>query len=317
MRLPILIACTATMGGALLAIALLRGGGGASTPAASADAPAAVPTTGPVPAGAAPAPAAPPSAAGSNAARVNPGEPGVFAGFAQWSAAQRQSATAGVMGQTALDLDVLAFLSAELDDRHLDLVSRNNVANALIAQERGDPALAGRLLAMVDDPAESADWRDYALQHAARAAAFGDALAAVVARTAQLAAPGAGVLRGTALLQLDRMDREFHLAGAGEALASALPQALADGGADSGTRLAAIGLVGARGERAFAPHLRALLGTATTPDLMRVVLAALGAVGDRSDEPRVSGYLHHAHPLVALSARTALDRLRATPPSGG
>nr|MBA3938758.1 hypothetical protein [Planctomycetota bacterium] len=179
MRNPILIVAGGTLVGALLVVALRHGGPGVSGgPDGTVSALGSVPPASLVATGAAPAatvlPATVPAVgSGSNAARANPGEPGLFAGFAQWTVTQRQAATAGVMGQTALDLDVLAFLSAELDDRHLDLVSRNNVANALIAQERSDPALAGRLLAMVDDAAESADWRDYALQHAARAAAFG------------------------------------------------------------------------------------------------------------------------------------------------
>lgn len=260
--------------------------------------------------------AAPSAAAGRPAApiAVAPAAPAddPLAGFAQWTQPRRMQVLAKLSEDPRLDERTIAFLGAELGDRSLDASSRNNIANVLIAQDAKDPALAQRLMAMVDDPAESLTWRDYALQHLVRTVPFSPDPQAITAKLVALSAKGAtgeGTLPGTALLQLAQLQRTGAVT-LGDDYAKAVATMATDPRVGLENRMSAVGLIGQCGLKAQAPTVRTLVAQAKEPALVRVALATLGLVGDASDVPLLEKYLTDPNQAVALAAKGALVHLK-------
>jgi hypothetical protein len=237
-------------------------------------------------------------------------EPGIFQGFSTWNTEQRLMAINAIMSSRELDLDVLAFLQEKLGDKKLAEGIRNNIANALIFQDRHDGQLAGRLLRMVDDTGESMTWRDYALQHASRAVLFSDQPQAVFDRLLALMEKGEGTLPGTAILQLNTLDHDGVLRDAGKRIDLGILAMVADERADVGNRMSAISAMGMRGMVDHVHLVRDLVRTTNDGSLQRVALATLGYIGSASDVALIQRYVDDANTLVALAARGALTRVQ-------
>jgi hypothetical protein len=237
-------------------------------------------------------------------------EPGIFQGFSTWNTGQRLKAINAIMSSPELDLDVLAFLQEKLGDKKLVESIRNNIANALIFQDRHDSQLATRFLRMVDDTSESMTWRDYALQHASRAVLFSDQPQPVMDRLLALMEKGEGTLPGTAILQLNTLDRDGVLRDASKRIDRGILAMVGDERADVGNRMSAISAMGIRGMVDHVQLVRDLVRTTGDGSLKRVALATLGQIGSAPDVALIQRYVDDTNILVALAARGALTRVQ-------
>jgi hypothetical protein len=244
-----------------------------------------------------------PEATGKNATRLSPPEP--FQGFFTWSPRQQLDAVTKAQSDPHLDAVTIGFFLQEVQDHHLDEVTRNNLANALLVQDQPSDQLAALFARMIDDPAESMIWRAYAVQHLASAypGRDGEAVVAVLMRAMD---HGAGAIAGTAMIQLDRLAREQHLqldAGFDRSLEARLvaqPN-------DEIVTMAVLALLGERRVVAALPAIRAFTMD-RDPHLRRTAIAALGRIGDMADRSLVSGFVGDPDQLVALAAQAALQR---------
>ena len=235
-------------------------------------------------------------------------EPGILAGWSTWQQTQREATLAQLVGAPAVDLDVLAFIRLQLDVRTLSPVTRNMLANVLVAQAP-DAALAVRLQAMVIDPQESDTWRDYALQHLARVTGKATDPAATAAFIRGLVDTGTSSLPGTALLQVQRLESEglwsnkadldHAVIGLATAPTTALPN-----------RMTAVALIGSRHLTDQTAFLRTVIAGPSEPALVRTAIASLGQVGTPSDIALLEPYLASKDGAVVLAAQAAVDRLR-------
>ena len=237
-------------------------------------------------------------------------EPGIFQGFATWNTGQRLKAINAIMSSPELDLDVLAFLQEKLGDKKLVESIRNNIANALIFQDRHDSQLATRFLRMVDDTSESMTWRDYALQHASRAVLFSDQPQPVMDRLLALMDKGEGTLPGTAILQLNTLDRDGVLRDASKRIDLGILAMVGNERADVGNRMSAISAMGIRGMVDHVQMVRDLVRITDDGSIKRVALATLGQIGSAPDVALIQRYVDDTNILVALAARGALTRVQ-------
>ena len=235
-------------------------------------------------------------------------EPGIFAGWSGWNEAKRNSALAPLVGGVDPDLDVIVFLRERLADRSLAPVTRNNIANVLIAHA-ADGALAARLEEMIKDSSESASWRDYALQHLARVARIANDPTATMRFIRGQVDHGSDSLPGTALLQVQSLeeaglwkDRE-DLNVAVVTLAHSPRTMLAN-------RMTAVAMIGSRNLSGEAAYLRQLIQSPNEPALVRTAIAALGQIGVSADVTLLQPYLGHADGSLVLAAKAAVERLQ-------
>jgi hypothetical protein len=239
---------------------------------------------------------------------VLPQEPGIFTGFHRWSDDQRLQAINALATQPELDSDVVAFLKHSLGDANLAAHVRNEIANRLLSLAQPDPAVAEILVAAVNDANQPGMWRDYALQHAARAINLHRDPSVVLALLREKAS-GADAMAGTALVNLETVEAahpevSVDIARLAAGLAGNAQAALP-------TRITALAMIGSRGMREQADVVRAIAASGGEPALVRVALATLGLIGEANDLPLVERHLTDANRGIVLAAEGAATRLRA------
>lgn len=288
-RTAIIVGGAATL---VLAVAIFAISSHKNASEPMADAPAAAPTV-----------TADPEASGS---ATSPR----FDGWETWSTSRRTALVADLMGDPRLDADTIAFLKRQLEDRKLDPGTRNNVANALMGQERRPDGLAAVFLRMVDDPQETMTWREYAVQRLVATLSPDEDARPMAARLVHLVQHGDGPLPGSALIQLELL----VLAGrgdAGPAYAQVLVALAKKPDAPLENRMTAVAKLGETGDRSQAAVVRALLTADAAPALIRVSVATLGLIGAPEDQQVVQRYLKHPNRAVVMAAKAAIKRLEA------
>jgi hypothetical protein len=267
----------------------------------SADAPPAIP----------PAPAGPVPAAAASAAPVPP--PSGLEEFSRWSEERRLDAVSRLQHDRSLPAATIAFLRAELRDRSHWLVTRNNIANALLNQDPPDPTLAETFGAMIDDAAESPEWREYAIQHLAVGAATAADPQAVIERLRALLRDGDRFYAGTVMVHLDLLEQRglVHL---GDDFTADLARHLRDPRSNIRTRIAALGLLGERHAIAELPMVRSYAAAGGPPSLQRTAIAALGLLGDEQDAAMIAARVADQDPAIAQAAAGALRRIEQRRP---
>lgn len=204
--------------------------------------------------------------------------------------------------------EIVRFIRAAVEDRSLEEVTRNNMANCLLIQADHDPELAALFMRMVDDMRESPTWREYASQYLAGTVAFAPDRAAITAKMWQLAEHGDGPITGTALIQLDLIEQQGATK-LEERYSALLIHTADDESKDIPTRMAALGLIGQRkDERALSSARKC--ATSTTPSLRRVAIATLGLAGSQGDRPLILAALGDKDPSVSLAASAAIKNVR-------
>ena len=254
----------------------------------------------------------PTSAADPNPAQAIANDPAMssFAGWEQWTSTRQTASIAAIMGDPRLSAGVIAFLQRELGNQKLESGTRNNIANALIAQDAKPAGLAERFSHMIDDTTESLLWRDYAVQRLVATLPPEGDVTPVATKLIALIRSGPATLPGTALIQLDLLIRSGRYT-PGSIYADALAYVASAPGALLENRMTAITKIGEQGPAAQLTVVRQMLTPQTEPALLRVSIATLGLVGTQQDRPVVAQYLKHANPGVVLAAEAAIKRLDA------
>jgi hypothetical protein len=231
-----------------------------------------------------------------------------LAGWDRWDSTRQTAAIAGIMSDPRLSPGMVGFLLREVGNRRLEPGTRNNIANALMAQDAMPAGLAERFLAMADDRGESPTWRDYAVQRLVATIPPGGDAQPIAAKLLELVAQGEGSLPGTALIQLAQLVESGRLPREG-AYTAALVQLAGRPGAPLANRMTAVARLGEQGDAAQAQVVRALLTADAEPALARVAIAALGLIGEQADRELIRPYLVHANQAVAMAAQAAIRRL--------
>lgn len=234
--------------------------------------------------------------------------PKALSEWAGWNDAQRLDFITEVQQDSSLPDALVSFLQEVIRDRSLDALTRNNAANALVIQERRDPELAGFFCAMMEDPAEDEQWRDYALQFLATSLDWSANPSAMTAAMWRVASDSKGSIVGTALLHLHYLD-ECGRAPLPSGYHEYLSRCLRDGASDTATCMTVIGIIAQRGMDDQRPVLRMLVQDTVQPAIRRAALAALGRIGEQSDQDLIGRFVDDRDPLTASSARGAAEAL--------
>ncbi len=219
--------------------------------------------------------------------------------------AQLNRVTAAMENYT-LPADVLAFFEKEIFNRQHWVVTRNNMANALVWQETPNPRLHELFAKMLADETESPVWRDYCLQFLSeclKSSADPESIKAILARYAQ----GKDGLAGTAIVQIGLQE------GAGrikpdEQFSQQLEAQLADPEVVTPTKLSILGMIGKRQDVRLLPLVRTY-ATSTNDSLRRTAMANLGLIGTRDDLPLIQPGLTDRNRAVQMAAKAAIARL--------
>lgn len=158
---------------------------------------------------------------------------------------------------------------------------------------------------MAADPQEDEVWRAYAVQHLTSTVEIGADADAVLTDLLGFARTSAGVVAGTALMQIARLEAEGRVQ-ARPALMRAALDRLAMSPGDTQGRMAAAAVLGDLRASEAAPALRTI--AAGEPALRRLAIAALGRIGDPVDHDLLRAAVGDADPLVARAATAALEQ---------
>ena len=250
-----------------------------------------------------------------------PSPPLQWAGFWTWDTAKQAELATTLQYQRTWDPYTRAWVLAAIRRKELAPIVRNNLSNGLVAQESTEPNLDQYFGAMADDPNEDPVWREYAVQFLGLTPHLGADGGAVTDRLFTIADRQEYSVAGTALIQIHRLDEAAGtrgpLAQAGRTmrLNEQLHRLAFTTGPDVPSRMAALGLIGARGMTTHAPALRELIAqpgdrsVAGAADILRCAIAALARVGDASDRQLIAPYSKDSNGAVVLAAKAALERL--------
>jgi hypothetical protein len=241
---------------------------------------------------------------------VRPVPPPDVAGWYEYTENQRLDIATEFQHHNDLKPETVAFFKDAIRDKGLGLVTRNNIANVLILQQKNDPTLAPVFLAMVEDKSEDYLWREYAVQHLASSADWAADKEAVVAALWRQVETGDGSIPGTALLHLHYLDQR-KVAPMPNTLPLRIGALLANDKADVATRMTCMGIVGQRRLGELAPALRTLADGAH-PELRRVAIANLGFIGNSMDLDRLHRLTKDKDPSLSAAAKGAEKRLLAS-----
>ena len=195
---------------------------------------------------------------------------------------------------------------------------KNNVADALIAQNRVGPDLLEAFLALASDSGQDAAWREYLLQKIPDLALRLEDETSRKNATDFLRGQSENteyILAGTALIALERLHRgDPSLIGPLE-IAQRAERVLAHPQQANACKIAALQVLGAadgeRGRRAA----RAALSDSQSPLMLKVsAIATLGAHGEPEDRPRVQAYENSPDYRLRTAARAALAKLDGAAP---
>jgi hypothetical protein len=235
------------------------------------------------------------------------GVPAEFADFHKWPESKRVKTVTEMMRNPDLADDVKTFFRQSLHDKNLSPLVRNNMANALNAQDPKDPALYKEFLTVLDDKSDNPVWRAYAIQFLGETFSYSADRGTVESKLLSVLEGDGNHLEGQAMVTLGYMERE-HGARLGKRFDDRLVKALTNPDTPETIRATALGVLGQRGDKKHVDLVRQCV-TKSSPS-QRVAVATLGLIGDKSDVARVEPLLKSTDPLVRNAATAALKRLR-------
>lgn len=187
---------------------------------------------------------------------------------------------------------------------------KNEAGMTLMALPALPTDLARRFLTMAGDPTGDLTWRDYCVQFlgmgfARWAAEDKRAVATFLVGVAQ---KGKGATGGTALIALANNVQAPEV-GADRVGALALA-AVRDAAYGDGGRASAVQVCARLNVAAALSEARSLAVSLSTPGVLRgAAIAALGMLGDRSDEPALKELAKAGDPRIRVPAAAAIKRI--------
>jgi hypothetical protein len=241
-----------------------------------------------------------------------PAEPLALVGFTRWSRLHQLQILEQYGTQPDLPAVSQEFLLTLIRDRSYDPVMRNLAANALVIQAHQVTDYARIFLELSDDPAQSAQWRDYCLQDAAFLAdsVNGPISRRLIAELIQISESDEE-RTGTALLQLCRIQR---LCPQGVPLDTTwwgrrFAHALLAPEQNCKTSITVLGLIALRRDAAERTLVYRCLWSPEA-SIRRTAVATLGCIGNREDEGLIRRATADPDSTVQYAARMAERTLR-------
>jgi hypothetical protein len=232
--------------------------------------------------------------------------------FRKLSESAQLNRITAAMEDHALPADVLVFFEREIfNRRHLD-VTRNNMANALVWQEKPNPRLHAFFIQMLQDETESPAWRDYCLQFMSeclKSSSEPDLIKTTLAQYAK----GKDGLAGTAIVHIGLQEREGRLQ-PDETFSRQLETQLADPEVATVTKISILGVLGKRQDVRLLPLVRTYAKD-SNDGLRRCAMATLGLMGGREDLSLIRPGLEDRNRAVQLAAKAAEARILARFPT--
>jgi hypothetical protein len=245
---------------------------------------------------------------------VKPPEvPAAFRGFGEWSPVDRLNAVTAQMENKNLPPAVLDFFKAEIFNRQHWDVTRNNMANALVWQEKPDRNLHKLFIQMLDYEQEDPVWRDYCLQFLSECLPSSADPDLITSKLHEYSEKSGTNMAGTATVHLAYQEGLGRVK-LDAAFSAQLARQLQSPEVTDATKLSILGVAGKRKDQRLLPLVRDYAKQDTNDSLKRTAIASLGLIGDPGDEPTIRAGLTHPNPAVQMAAQAALERLAKNAP---
>jgi HEAT repeat protein len=240
---------------------------------------------------------------------VNPREvPPEFRGFGDWSQVDRLNAVTAQMENKNLPPAVLEFFKAEIFNRQHWDVTRNNMANALVWQEKPDRNLHKLFIQMLDDEQEDPVWRDYCLQFLSECLSSSVDPDLITSKLQEYSQKSGTNMAGTATVHLAYQEGLGRVK-LDAAFSEQLARQLQSPEVTDATKLSILGVAGKRKDQRLLPVVRDYAKQDANDSLKRTAIASLGLIGDPSDLELIRSGLKHRNQAVQMAAQAALERL--------
>jgi HEAT repeats len=238
--------------------------------------------------------------------------PEIFRDFYTYSPERQLDFVTELESQYALPREVIIFLMAAVQNKKLNEVTRNNIANTLLNQNNREPSLCEIFIGMINDKLETNKWRDYAIQHLGVSINNGHLQESAFLKLLEIASSETGGLRGTAMRQLNMIEKSGAVKLEDDY--TDLLVTMAEGESeDLSCRMTAISLIGERRERKALKIIRKLAINSDS-SLRRTAIATLGKIGDAGDDVIIQDALKDVDPMVRLAAVGALKNRETQSP---
>ncbi|HPS00955.1 MAG TPA: HEAT repeat domain-containing protein [Candidatus Sumerlaeota bacterium] len=230
-----------------------------------------------------------------------------FVGFKEWSETKRVLVVSELERDAHLSSEVIKFLKETLRDKDLSDLVRNNVANALLAQEPKDATLYRVFLDVVGDSSQSPTWRCYSIQFLAETLPYCANRVEVTKRLHDLTRDNDQTLASQAMMMLayaaDKGEVELE-----KSFDDRLIERLKAPNATDEMKMATLQLLGRRDMHQHVDLVREQVSKPSS--YQRVAIASLGQLGDESDIARLEPLGRSHDNLVSAAAKSALARLK-------
>jgi hypothetical protein len=232
----------------------------------------------------------------------------LFPGFSKLSQRKKLEEITKLLHVRTLPPEGIAFLKAEVANKSLWPVTRNNIANVLLNQETRDPKLYLLFIAMYDDYGESPLWKDYCLQFLAKTISFASEPDKVQAKLHKVANTCKGSYAGTAILQLAHYANAEKIS-LNEEFSAMLGRRLKENDLSVKAKMSILAVIGMRHRKEHIVSVRKCLQEGKRSGLIRAALGALGVIGSKDDEAIIRSFVGAKNLAVGKAARAALNRL--------
>ena len=211
-----------------------------------------------------------------------------------------------VMNQQGWSAEMRLGLLAQLGNRALSPLTRNNLAIGILRNGSGTTDLEQALWTAYDDVSEDPVWREYTIQFMAVCLEEGSTAAG--SRTRVLDAfHGGGAMAATAAIQLNRL-ADKAVVPLPEDFATILVDRAKDPKLAPAQRSTLLGIIGMRQITAGGAVARGYL-TDADMTMRRTAFACLGDLGGPEDLPAIELGLTDSHPLVQMAAAGAKEKI--------
>lgn len=225
-----------------------------------------------------------------------------------WDDEKKQAFVTFCEHNRELTPEVISFFKQEVRNKSLGVVTRNNMANCLVGQEKSDGELAPVFEEMLLDETDNQQWRDYSLQFLAMSLPWSSDPSRYAETLWNQALSGKGTLSGTALLHLSYLSEQGVSPLPAEYNARII-ECVKDSRIEISTRMTAISIVGREKIFEAADEVRKVAQLAPEPAVKRAAIAALGELSQANDLALVRSHVEDPDPLIAAAAKSAEQKI--------
>lgn len=230
-----------------------------------------------------------------------------FKDYYSWSKSKQLQEITKVMENPHLSDETVNFLEHILQDPKQRPLTKNNIANALINQEKPLPYLHKYFIAMYDDKSQQDKWRDYSVQFLAESLRFTDDPDTVKKKLIDVATNDTSSIGATALVQI-AYQHGYGRIDLPDNYNELLVKRIEAKDAPLEAKVSSLALIGKTANKENLDLLRKY-ATDDNASLRRTAIASLGLIGEKSDAAIIEKALQDKNGAVRLAAKAALKNL--------